>query len=655
MKKFWKMILNKAKESAEILIYEQIGKDFWSDEGIAAKDFAEDLKSLGDVKNITLRINSPGGSVFEGLVIFNLLKAHQATVTVYIDGLAASIASVIAMSGDKIIMPENALLMIHDPFAMVMGTAEDMRKMAEALDKIKDSIKSAYKRTMMTDDELTEMMTEETWLSASEAVEKGFADEMIAAVKVAACFDLSKFKKAPQAAAISIVNSPDTSGQIKITQEVKNMEKCKKCGTALVEGNCPACMAVAKFEQDNKSRMAEIKAIGEKHKCVDLAVEYIQDGKTVQEFKDAVIERMSSKTPPIDTHLSLSAKEQKKYSYARAMAVAAGIQFGGAGNSFELEISNEIKKNLPTNYKDHGGIFVPLVMNAGLDSQTSTAGAEYVFTEFGGELIELLRKRAVCAQLGARIRSGLSAPISFPRKTSEGAAHWVAENPGSDDTDTDDATETVTLSPKSLTRSTSISRQLLIQSAVDADADVRDSIANSISLAIDLAGLHGTGANNQPTGIYSASNVNSKAMGGVPTFGKLVDMITEVAKDNAILGTLGWAATPGMAGKLMQTLVASAAGSAMIWSGRIDEGVMAGYRAIATNQVSSTLGGGSEHGIIFGNWIDLLIGLFGGIEIVVDPYAKKKQAMIEYTIFAMADVMLRHPESFCKATGATIA
>jgi len=651
--KFWKMILNKAKESAEILIYEQIGKDFWSDEGIAAKDFAQELKALGNVKNITLRINSPGGSVFEGLVVYNLLRAHQAAVTVYIDGIAASIASVIAMSGDKIIMPDNALLMIHDPFAMVMGTADDMRKMAEALDKIKDSIKSAYKRTMMTDDELTAMMTEETWLSASEAVEKGFADEIIAAVKVAACFDLSAFKNAPQAAVKPTKNSgPDTVSHITITQEVKNMKTCKKCGTTLVEGNCPACMAVAKFETDNKNRMSEIKAIGEKHKCVDLAVEYIQDGRSVQEFKDAVIERISSKQPAIDTHLNLSAKEQKKYSYARAMAVAAGVLSGG--NSFELEISNEIKKNLPTNYKDHGGLFVPLVMNAGLDSETSTAGSEYVFTQFGGELIELLRKRAVVAQLGARVRSGLSAPIAFPRKTGEGAAHWVGENPGSDDTDTDDTTETVTLSPKSLTRSTSISRQLLIQSAVDADADVRDSISNSISLAIDQAGLHGTGANNQPTGIYAASNVNAKAMGGVPTFGKLVDMITEVANDNAIMGTLGWATTPGMAGKLMQTLVASAAGSSMIWSGKIYDGIMAGYKAIATNQVKSTLGGGSEHGLIFGNFVDLLIGLFGGIEIVVDPYAKKKQAMIEYTIFAMADVMLRHPESFCKATGATI-
>ena len=92
----------------------------------------------------------------------------------------------------------------------------------------------------------------------------------------------------------------------------------------------------------------------------------------------------------------------------------------------------------------------------------------------------------------------------------------------------------------------------------------------------------------------------------------------------------------------------------MIWSGTILEGIVAGYKAMASNQIKSTLGGGSEHGIVFGNWTDLLVGMFGGIEITVDPYRLKKQAMVEYTIFGMADVMLRHPQSFCKATGATI-
>jgi hypothetical protein len=145
-------------------------------------------------------------------------------------------------------------------------------------------------------------------------------------------------------------------------------------------------------------------------------------------------------------------------------------------------------------------------------------------------------------------------------------------------------------------------------------------------------------------------------MGGVPTFGKLIDMVTEVAKDNALLGNLSFVTTPGMAGKLAQTLVASAAGSEMIWEGTVIGGTMGGYSAAASNQVSSTLVGGAEHGILFGNWSDMIIGLWGGgLEIVVDPYSLKKQGLIEVTTFQMVDIAARHAESFCKATGATIA
>jgi len=453
-------------------------------------------------------------------------------------------------------------------------------------------------------------------------------------------------------------------------ENMKPMEECKDC-EARSDCKNPMKDEMKKTKEDKAmevkviqdearkqeaERAAEILAIGKAHGARDLAEKFITEGKTVSEFKTAVLNEMrKTADTAIDTSVDMSKKEAREYSYARAIGAAAEIAEGRRVKSFEAEISDELRKKMPLNHRDHGGIVIPLQKRGGLDSGTSTAGAELVYTVFGGELIELLRKRAVCAALGARIRAGLTSPISFPRKTSEGAAAWVAENPGIDASDTDDAYQTVTLSPKSLIRSSSISRQLLVQSIVDAEADIRDSLANSISLAIDLAGLHGTGSSNQPTGIYSASSVNSKAMGGVPTFGKLVDMVTEVAKDNAILGTLGWVTTPGMAGKMLQTLVASSAGSDMIWTGRIDEGLMGGYRAIASNQVSSTLGAGSEHGIIFGNWTDLLIGMFGGIEITVDPYRLKKQAMIEYTMFAMADVHLRHPESFCKATGATIA
>ena len=117
-------------KGAEIVIYDEIGAF-----GIPARAFLDELKALGPVGELTVRINSPGGSVFDGVAIYNALKRHDATITIWIDGIAASIASMIAMAGDGVVMPENAMLMLHDPSALVIGTAADMRGMAEALDK----------------------------------------------------------------------------------------------------------------------------------------------------------------------------------------------------------------------------------------------------------------------------------------------------------------------------------------------------------------------------------------------------------------------------------------------------------------------------------------------------------------------------------------
>jgi ATP-dependent protease ClpP protease subunit len=150
------------------------------------------------VAELTVRINSPGGSVFDGVAIYNALKRHEARVTVWIDGIAASIASMIAMAGDEVVMPENAMLMLHDPSGLVLGTAADMRGMAEALDKMKAGMVAAYRDKSGRDDaEIEALMAAETWLSAQEAVELGLADRVEQPVRMAARFDLSRFRNPP--------------------------------------------------------------------------------------------------------------------------------------------------------------------------------------------------------------------------------------------------------------------------------------------------------------------------------------------------------------------------------------------------------------------------------------------------------------------------
>jgi ATP-dependent Clp protease, protease subunit len=190
---------------AEIVIYDEIGAF-----GIPAKAFLDELKALGPVAELTVRINSPGGSVFDGVAIYNALKRHDAAITVWIDGIAASIASTIAMAGDEIVMPENALLMLHDPSALVLGTAADMRAMAEALDRMKAGMVAAYRDKSGRDDaEIAALMAAETWLSAEEAVDLGFADRVEQPVRMAAHFDLSRFRNTPpQLAAILNSSTP---------------------------------------------------------------------------------------------------------------------------------------------------------------------------------------------------------------------------------------------------------------------------------------------------------------------------------------------------------------------------------------------------------------------------------------------------------------
>lgn len=185
-------------DTAEIVIYDQIGQSMWGD-GYGAKKFNADIKALGSVKNINVRLNSPGGDVFDGQTIFNRLLAHKANVTIYIDGLAASIASVIAMAGDKVVMAENALFMIHNPWSFAMGTSEDMRATADVLDKVKDALLTAYTRKSdLSDEKISALMDAETWMTAKEALEFGFVDEIGVGQDIQNSFDLSKFRNAPK-------------------------------------------------------------------------------------------------------------------------------------------------------------------------------------------------------------------------------------------------------------------------------------------------------------------------------------------------------------------------------------------------------------------------------------------------------------------------
>ena len=216
--------VNRGNRSGEIWLYDQVGADPWFG-GISAKSFADELNKLGKVDVVNLRINSPGGSVFDGLAIYNTLARHPARIEVDVDGVAASIASVIAMAGDEIRMAGNATMMIHDPYGMSAGSAEDMRKTADLLDQIKGQIVDTYaNRTGKASATIADMMGSETWMTASEARQHGFSDATTEDKRVAACYGsmLWNFKHPPQQSGHGSTPARDIAS-VKITEQERRL------------------------------------------------------------------------------------------------------------------------------------------------------------------------------------------------------------------------------------------------------------------------------------------------------------------------------------------------------------------------------------------------------------------------------------------------
>jgi len=367
-----------------------------------------------------------------------------------------------------------------------------------------------------------------------------------------------------------------------------------------------------------------------------LAREYALTNKSEEDLLTAINEKRSgwvTKVPPASPILNEA--EAKRYSITRAILADASVRRGGDGltfggkpvdqNCFEMEVSQQIERNLKLK-GSRGGFFLPtgqhlgrslvgadrrqdfqrwmqeMIKRSGLDTQTSTHGEELIFTE-AGSFIELLRNKAMVIRLGATVLPGLTGNVAFPKQTGPGAAHWVAENPGEDVEDDDLTLGQVLLSPKTLMSSTSYSRQLLNQGSVNIDNVVQNDLIQVNALEIDRAAIHGTGTNNEPTGIYAQSGVNSVAFGGAISYAKAIEMETDIQAANADIGTMAYLTTPEVKAKAKQTARLSNTIAMSIW----EAGELNGYRAEASNQVSKTMNGsaptgGSAHGIVFGVW-----------------------------------------------------
>lgn len=405
----------------------------------------------------------------------------------------------------------------------------------------------------------------------------------------------------------------------------------------------------------------------------DKATSMIARGLSLQEAGLEILEltKTPARSQPVaDPTQSLSKQDRKDrlgYSYRRALALGASLRMGGKIDGVEGELHTELERNLPNCVKrsEGIGILVPLRLlpeaepgarSRAMGTDVAGSGAELVFDSQPRELLEILRARSVTLRLGATLLTGLTGPVPFPKLTSDPTVYWRGENPAADTTESEMGTDILWLNPKTLQGNVKIPKQLLSISNFDIENRIRRILGIGHGQAIDRGAMHGKGSEFEPLGIWNTPGVSYVAMGGVPAYTKLVDMTTALAAANADIGTLAFATTPEIAGKLRQTLEFSSAGAKPIWTGDNERGQVAGYYASASNLVKKTFGAGAnEHGLLFGNWEDEVVGMFGdALEILVDPYVLAAKGQVRVLTFQMADSLTQRPESFCKGTGATL-
>ncbi len=386
----------------------------------------------------------------------------------------------------------------------------------------------------------------------------------------------------------------------------------------------------------------------------ELARQFVENGKSADEYRAALLEATKTRhkpTPIPSAHVDLRNREGRRYSL---LALVRSMMPGeGDVGGLEREVSQDIAR---MRGKEPSGLYAPNELVFGdlsrrdLEYGGGESGKTLVGTDhLAGHFIDALRNRPVVIDAGATVMSGLVGNVSIPRQSTTTTAYWVAE--GGSPTEGAPAMDAVTMTPKTVAAYVDIMRRPMKQATPAADAIVTRDVSRSLSLAADLAALHGTGSNNQPTGVAATSGIGSVAggtNGGAPTLAHLLELEEDVSVANGDRGSLAYITNPVVRRKLKGTLVTATYGDRMVW-GEGDR-PLNGYPAHVTNQVSSTLTKGTASGvcsaIFFGAWQELLFGMWGGIDVIVDPYTLSTSGGVRIAAHLDMDIAVRHAASF---------
>ncbi len=436
------------------------------------------------------------------------------------------------------------------------------------------------------------------------------------------------------------------------------MKKIKELREKIKEKTDEMTKIVGKAEEEKRNlNEEEVKKWG----AIDEEVKSLEKQVEIEERQEELTRKIAAKH--IEEKEDLSKKDKRdlsKYSFIRAI----GTQLPNAKmDGLEAEMHQEALREAANSGIPLQGLGVPSLLfnpysKRAMNVTTTTAGGHLVQTTVQ-DTITALRPRLFTESLGATMLTGLVGNIDIPRNDGVGTATWEGEADAN--AETTPTLDKISLSPNRLGAYTEITKQITAQAQNESmEQFVRSDLEKAIRIAVDYAAINGLGSGNQPKGILPYTGIGSVVggnNGAAPDWADIVGLETAIAVDNADLGALAYLSTPGIRGKLKTTEKASSTAQ-FIWGGGI-QGEMNGYAAYASTQVPSTLSKGTStgvcHAIIFGNWNDLIIANWAGLDIVVDPYSLSKTAKIQLVVNSWWDIDLRHPESFAAMQDALIS
>jgi HK97 family phage major capsid protein/HK97 family phage prohead protease len=382
---------------------------------------------------------------------------------------------------------------------------------------------------------------------------------------------------------------------------------------------------------------AEIFRLASKHNKREMAEKAVSEGKSLAQFRGELLEVIGN--APLEAQdLGLTKKEVRNFSLMRAIRAMANPTDRNAQRdaAFEFEASAAAQAVYG---REARGLMIPtdvLRQWAKRDINTSDDGGLVAEDFRGGDFVDVLRNASSVMAAGATMLTGLSGNVAIPKKSAASAGGWISSEGGAS-SESEPTFGQITMTPRTVGAFTDITRLMMMQSSLDIENLIRNDLSTALALAIDLGALAGSGSSGQPTGIKNTSGINAPTAfaGAVPTFAEVVAMETAVAEDNALLGNLAYILPASMYGALKTTTKDSGSGQFVV----APDGSMNGYNAIVSNQVTSG-------DLYFGNFADCLIGMYGGLDITVDPYTASSSGTVRIVALQTADVAVRHAVSF---------